>query len=123
MFEPFDIFTLRIKLHANSNVKLINEIMQSGFTRTDKHYCYHDTKVFCKDESSSFFETYIKSLLVGKCCALEQIGITKEDMMLEVEYHYDGQCNMEFLPEASLLLGREGIGLTIRCIDEHVYNK
>lgn len=54
-------------------------------------------------------------LLEGKYDQLLKIGIARDDITVWMLYEYDGQCNMEFLPEQMKRLGANGITLCVSC--------
>ncbi|MDR1679982.1 MAG: hypothetical protein LBR81_09465 [Prevotellaceae bacterium] len=66
------------------------------------------------DEHFPFIKYYL-SVLEGKYDALEHLGISRDDISIWELYAYDGQCNMEFLPEDMYNIGKEGISLCVSC--------
>jgi len=66
----------------------------------------------------SDYVDYIKiffDLLGNKYAQLEQIGITRDLIVIWIYYEYDQQCNMEFLPEDLKKIGSNGISLCVSC--------
>ncbi len=87
---------------------------------------YSDTlyvKVEKEDHEPFLFVDYFLSLLEGKYEDLQKIGVERENISIWKEYAYDSQCNMEFFPEATYRLGKEGITLCVTCWDIHDYDK
>ncbi len=64
------------------------------------------------------YRTHVKyylSVLEGKYEALEDIGVSRNDISIWKLYAYDGQCNMEFLPEDMYSIGKERVSLCVSC--------
>lgn len=74
-----------------------------------------------EDEYIPFTKKFL-SILDGKYEKLKEIGIDRQYISIWYLYAYNGQCNMEFLPEDMLLLGKEGISFCVSCWDIHDYD-
>jgi hypothetical protein len=57
-------------------------------------------------------------ILDGKYDALKEIGIQRKNISIWYVYEYEQQCNMEFVPHQTKLLGDNGIVLCISCWKE-----
>ena len=76
-----------------------------------------------KEEDEPFlFISHFLSLLDGKYDALKKMGVNRENISVWMNYAYDSQCNMEFLPDDMYNLGKEGIVLCVSCWDIHDYD-
>lgn len=122
MFNAFDIYTLRIDMHDETNVEKVNHILQEKANEINGTYWCYNKKLFY-EEFFDFFPKHFIRMLRGKIQLLKDIGISRRDISFELEYHYDCQCNMEFPPRITLLLGKEGVRFVIRCIDGHIYGE
>mgnify|MGYP001806443121 FL=1 len=74
------------------------------------------------DKKSISYIQKLVSILENKYEQLNKIGIKRSDISIWYLYAYNGQCNMEFLPEDMLLLGKEGISFCVSCWDIHDYD-
>ena len=66
------------------------------------------------DPSVRFIEEFM-ALIADKFEPLENVGVHREDITVWLLYEYEGQCNMEFLPEHLRMLGEAGISLCVSC--------
>lgn len=47
--------------------------------------------------------------------SLKKLGIQRQDISINLQYRYQGGCNLELHPETLLNLGRSGISLQLNC--------
>ncbi|MFK7923849.1 MAG: hypothetical protein AB8H47_17955 [Bacteroidia bacterium] len=47
--------------------------------------------------------------------SLKKLGIQRQDISINLQYRYQGSCNLELHPETLLNLGRHGISLQLNC--------
>lgn len=47
--------------------------------------------------------------------SLQKLGIQRKDISIQLNYRYQGSCNLELHPETLYELGQNGISLEIRC--------
>jgi hypothetical protein len=66
------------------------------------------------DPPTRFVDIFL-GLLADKFGALEEIGVSRDNIAVWLLYEYDGQCNIEFQPDDLRMLGEAGITLCISC--------
>jgi hypothetical protein len=59
--------------------------------------------------------SYFMNIIESKIPQLNQVGVYSDDITVWYLYEYEGQCNMEFLPNDLSRLGKNGITLCISC--------
>ncbi len=115
-------YYLQIRV-SSSKQKKVSSILGLESEFTDFETNTLSVKIEKEDNEPFMFVDYFLSLLVGKYDDLLKIGIDREHITIWVYYAYDSQCNMEFHPEETYRLGKEGITLCITCWDIHDYDK
>ncbi|MCL1943924.1 MAG: hypothetical protein FWF54_10310 [Candidatus Azobacteroides sp.] len=107
-------YSLRIDAFTDDKIIAINNILEvkSNFSPTAGWGL--EVKEG-ESDAEFFFIDYFLSLLRGKYEKLEKIGVTRDSISIWMLYEYEGQCNMEFLPEDMYNLGKEGIVLCVSC--------
>jgi hypothetical protein len=86
--------------------------------RSNNDDLYWELIIIDDDTNSSPPIYYIDAflpLLQGKYQALEEIGISREEITIWKYYEYDEQCNLEFHPNEMKQLADNGIVLCVSC--------
>lgn len=100
----------------SDKIDIINEILG---VRENKGRSYWSYQIIQGDELLNISERtvvlHFLKLLEGKYQLLKEVGIERSDITIWMVYEYDEQCNMEFHPEDTLLLGQNEIVLCISC--------
>lgn len=72
------------------------------------------------DENQTYFDfiNAFLDLLEPKFDALEDLGISRSDIIVWLLYNYEHQCSMSFSAQEMLRLGASGIALNVDCWEE-----
>lgn len=104
------IYSLRISCTIEDQIdKVSNLLNKSPSQKIGNMWCLEVEE----RESDEYFD--FVSILKGNYKQLESIGILREDISIWFLYEYEGQCNMEFLPDSLKKLGENEISLCVSC--------
>ena len=83
-----------------------------GVQPVDTSRQWRYTLLETKDNFIDFMTVFL-DLLEGKYLALEQLGVTRQDIYFHAEYQYGNQCNAEWEPDRLRRMGENGIDLSV----------
>jgi len=115
-FKPYDVYSLRINMHDEKLAEQVNKVMRMRNMEIVGTYWYNRWQPCYR----KFDVKRLIKQLERKRSLLGSIGIHKEDISLELTYHYCGQCNFEFTPNVTAMLGKECMDLILCCKNECV---
>lgn len=105
-------YKLNIKVETSEQIDLLTYLLsiKSCNNRNWQYVCISNDN----DPYIDYIDIFA-TLIESKIVQLNDIGINSSDISIWVEYEYDQQCNMEYLPATLLKLGQLGIKLCISC--------
>ena len=94
----------------------IDVLLGVSETKGKEFWCY---EIIVEDNPIKINEQtvllHFMNILENKYSDLEAMEIQRSDIIIYVIYEYNNECNMEFLPEEMMLMGKNGIVLAISC--------